>query len=327
VRPEHLGEALRDERAILFPREPPFDAGQQLAQGITQRQVRGAFPVRDAAAGEGQDVLVERHRELGRQARLSLARLPDDHRPDAATAFGGIVERGAEPRQLVPTARERRPETACHRRSSFDDAKQPVHPGFWRDDLDGTGSEPERGRAEQDLSRVRLRLEPAGGRHGTAGQAHRRVADEHLPRLHADAHGEAVALERSADLGCCPQRTQRIVLVRANRAENRDDLVAEQLLEPAAVTLDDVGRAGQPNRHHRLRSFGVELVCLFDLRKQHGDRLARPPLGNRARVECRRWKFEGRVVREDHPLEGTQTLPRLDAELLDQRDPGILVSA
>ena len=91
-------------------------------------------------------------------------------------------------------------------------------------------------------------LEPLGGVHdvahggGVAAGAHR--AHEHLAAVHADPHlhrdldlaGEALHRLLHPERG--PDRPLGVVLVRDRGAEEGDDLVADDLVEPAAERGD-----------------------------------------------------------------------------------------
>ena len=99
-----------------------------------------------------------------------------------------------------------------------------------------------------DLARLGQRLESLRGVHdvahhrGVAAGAHR--ADEHLAGVHADAHPDRDAdlLGDERERLLHPQRgTDRpfgVVLVGDRRAEQRDDLVADDLVEATAEGRD-----------------------------------------------------------------------------------------
>ena len=106
-------------------------------------------------------------------------------------------------------------------------------------DLDGILGQLQRRVADQDLARLGGLLEPGGEvDRVTGGQALRRAGDD-LAGRHADAPLDAQLRERVAHLDRRAQRPERVVLVHDRHAEHRHHRVADELLDAAAVALDD----------------------------------------------------------------------------------------
>ncbi len=99
----------------------------------------------------------------------------------------------------------------------------------------------------QDRAGRRGRLEPGRGvdevarDHALVGGAdgHRRLAGQH-PRAGGDAGAQRA--DRVDQVERRPDRALRVVLARHRRAPDRHDRVADELLDRAAVALDDVAR-------------------------------------------------------------------------------------
>ena len=103
------------------------------------------------------------------------------------------------------------------------------------------------GLPDQDLPRLGRLLEALGDDHRLSRDeplALARVAGDHLARVHPDAHVEAELPGAVQHVVGGAHRPQRVVLVGRGDAEDRHDLVADELLDRPAVTLDD--------RAHRL---------------------------------------------------------------------------
>ena len=138
--------------------------------------------------------------------------------------------------------------------------------------------------AHRHASRPGRALKPRGHVHRVAshrvGLADR--AREHLTRVHADSQLEVHARGQSGvDLGHCilhpearPDGALRVVLMGHRGAEERHDVVADVLVDGAAVALDLVTESKQRAVDLRLHLLGVhslgECGVTGQVREQHG---------------------------------------------------------
>ena len=151
------------------------------------------------------------------------------------------------------------------------------------------------------------RLEPRGHVHGVAddrvGVAHR--PGQHLAGVHPDAKGEVRAVrEPVVHLGhgrlhpeAGPHRALRVVLVRHRGAEDRHHVVADVLVDGAAVALDLLAEPHQRAVHQRLHGLRVhplrERGVAGEVGEQHGHL---PPLLWQRRAGARRGgRCDGRL--------------------------------
>ena len=196
--------------------------------------------------------------DLPDEPALPDARIRSDDHEVSAPALRGGVEDPAQHRQLGLSPHDRRPGAPAPARGrvgadgepGVDRSVAPLHlerpERLVADDLGGgrVGRGP-----DDDLAGRRDRLEPARGVHDIT---HRRDvtaerADEHLAGVHADAHLQVDAhpsrevRERALHLQPAAHRPLGIVLVRDRRAEDRHELVADDLVDAAPVGRD-VGR-------------------------------------------------------------------------------------
>ena len=96
--------------------------------------------------------------------------------------------------------------------------------------------------ADDDLTRLGALLQSLGHDHRLAGDEAvplRRVAGEHLARVDSDRRLQAELRDRALHLLRGPDGPQGVVLVHDGDAEHGHHLVADELLDRAAVTLDD----------------------------------------------------------------------------------------
>ena len=170
-----------------------------------------------------------------------------------------------------------------------------------------------------------MRLQAAGDVHDVA---HRRVvaagaqrADQHLAGVDADAHAHvdaessAVAGERALHLQRGPHGALGVVLVGDRRAEQRDDRVADDLVDPAAEGGDvgrraarSTGRRGSsPARGRASRDMRGEAD---EVGEQH---VTTAPLVGAAR--CRAWPHDG----QKRALSGNPSPARRARHLKDNR--------
>jgi hypothetical protein len=105
------------------------------------------------------------------------------------------------------------------------------------------------------------------------------AADDDLARVDADSRLEPVNGHRLPHLPGRTHRAQRVVLVRDGDAEDRHHRVADELLDRAAVPLEDRAEVGKVPTHARTKGLGVgglaERGRSHEVAEEHGDDLAR----------------------------------------------------
>jgi hypothetical protein len=93
------------------------------------------------------------------------------------------------------------------------------------------------------------------------------AADHDLAGVDADARLQPVLGDRGAHLRGGARRAQRIVLVRDGDPEHRHHRVADELLDPAAVALDDRAQVVEVALHSRAQRLWV--CRLAECRRAH----------------------------------------------------------
>jgi hypothetical protein len=139
------------------------------------------------------------------------------------------------------------------------------------------------------------------------------------------------------------QRALRMILLGSRNAERRHHRVADELLHRAAGALDLLCHRVVETLEQHARSLGILLAelrgadevgeedtCQLPLLagRNRRDRLGVPPLGLRRQLclrPCTRPHVERRILDQDRPLEIVDPAGRLDAELLDEHAPRVLV--
>ena len=99
--------------------------------------------------------------------------------------------------------------------------------------------EPERLLPDQDLARSGGLLEPRGHVDRVSRRQPLLGTGDDLAGVEADTGLDAELGQRLAHLERCPHRTERVVLVQHRHAEHGHDRVPDELLDRAAVRLDD----------------------------------------------------------------------------------------
>ena len=203
--------------------------------------------------------------------------------------------------------------------------------------VDGVRGERVRRLADDHAPGRGHRLQPRGG---VDDVAHRRVlgagerADEHLAGVDADAHADVDGAarpglgHRAGDRLLHPQPGPHgafgVVLVRHRGAEQGEDPVAEQLVDPAAVLGDVVDEAGEAAIDQALGLLGVHVLGERgepdEVGEQHGDDAPLLVGQHAERVPTRR--TEPRSLRDGGSTRGAlhqsvsvrQISPRADAQ-------------
>ena len=147
-----------------------------------------------------------------------------------------------------------------------------------RVDLGGVAGQPICLVTDQDLARLRRLLEASGDVDGIARCEPLLGSGHDLARRDADAALDPELGEGLAHLDRGAQRAQRVVLVQHRDAEDGHDCVADELLDRAAVALDDRLHALEVAREQRPQCLRVERLAELgragDVAEEHGHRLA-----------------------------------------------------
>ncbi len=130
-------------------------------------------------------------------------------------------------------------------------------------------------RADEDLARPRRLLEPRCKIDGLAGdEGGIGVLDDDLARLDTDTRLDAELDDRLAHREGRTSRAQRVVLVRLRYAEGRENCVAGELLDDAAVdrhaVRDQLEEAVHAPPHDLGVGRGDEARRVDDVHEQHG---------------------------------------------------------
>ena len=166
----------------------------------------------------------------------------------ARTVFDRLGECLKEPAQLALAADERRVEPAGKRGRPFVKPEQAARSerlalalqlerGLLR--LDGIAHQACRLRPEENLAAACRLLEAGGDVDGIAGCEPLRGADDDLAGVDANPRLDAELRQRVPHLDRGSQGTQRIVFVELRHAEDGHHRIADELLNGAAVPLDN----------------------------------------------------------------------------------------
>ena len=267
--------------------------GLELLEDLDDGPVRDPLAVREAAAAH--DVGVDITEKLVREARLPDPGASEDSeelaRAIACRAGEGVVQCLQLP--LTPDHRD----VVRPRRLRADRAEPKCAHGrrlplqFER--LDGVGvdrvaDQRERVVSDEDLARGRRLLQARGDVDRVAGckalvrSRHDLASVDADPRLHAELRQGSAHLVGGAD------GSQRVVLVDVRDAEHRHDGVPHELLNGAAVCLDDPTHALEVAGEQGTHGFGVhglaERCRAGDVAEEDADNLPLLP-GRRGRFE------------------------------------------
>ena len=269
----------------------------ELLHDFGDRPVADPFAVGETAAAD--DRRVHAAEELLRESRLADARGAEDREEVARAVAGDAGERPLEQLALPLAADHSRAVTTAGGLVPHRD--QPVggeELGLAlrldrrrRFGLDAVTNQPVGLLAEQHLARLGRLLEPRGDVDRVAGRQPLLGAGDHFAGV--DAHPQleprAVAglelvvqlAEPVSELGGRAHGAQSVVLVHGRHAEDGHHGVADELLDGAAVPLDDRLRGLEVARHHAAQALGVDPLAergrAGDVAEEHRHDLARLP--------------------------------------------------
>ena len=265
----------------------------------------------------------------------------------------GVLE-GAE---LGLPAEQRRVLTAQHR-FSVPDGDEPVgrdglilalqHQGLDRLDLDRVSYEAIGRLADQNLERGRRLLEPRRDVDRIADDQAllgARVPRHHLTGVDAGSVGKPHAIrafelvvqaaQAVSHLRRGPNGAQGVVLVQPRQAEYGHDRVADVLLDPTAVALEDAAHHLEVARHHLAQGLGVEPLAharrALEIGEDDRDGLAHLARRRRGRERRAAEAAEAELVGILLPAAGTDlhelSLGAGSDRPVRSRAPGVLVRA
>ncbi len=279
--------------SLVDPGRAPDDLGN--------RPVGDPLAVRQTVAAQDRRLAGEAGDELGNEATLADAGRAEQGEQAGGPVVDGPSEGLLEAGQFSFSADERAFESAAPAglpgpdgQEAIGDDRQSLALGCDRLhalDLDSIADEVQGDRSEEDLAGRSGLLEACGGIDRVAGHeglAGRRVAGHDLAGVDAGteldrdtAAGAELGVEGGQlgrDLGRGPDRPKSIVLMEGGDTEDGHDGVADELLDGAAVTLDDRPHHREVAAHDRPHRLRVELLAqdrrADDVGEQDGDDFA-----------------------------------------------------
>ena len=253
---ERLAERPRDlvrgRRRVVLSEQRADGEGRGLVRGpqseLLQDLDHGEVgdPLAVGKATTADDVRLDRGQRLHDEPGLADTGVADD-RNERAAALGlhPLPRLENDARARLPSDEERLV-TALRRVSDDEEAVCIDGLGFaleleWLDGLEGRrpADERDRRRADQHLSRLCCLLEAGRHVHRVTGREPFLGAGDDLAGHDADPSLQAELGQRVAHLRRGANRSQRVVLVHRRHAEDRHHRVADELLDCAAVALDD----------------------------------------------------------------------------------------
>ncbi len=158
--------------------------------------------------------------------------------------------------------------------------------------LDRVSSQAQSRLAEQGLTGLRGLLQPRGNVDGVTRREPLLGARDHLAATDADPPLDAELGQGQLHLRRCLERAHCIVFVHGRQPEDRHHGVADELLDDAAMALDDRLHALEIAREQRTERLRVERLAerrrTGDVAKQHGHDLPLlPPLLTSGRTTFR----------------------------------------
>jgi hypothetical protein len=274
-----------------------------LADDLCKRPVRDAVAVGETAAPDDGRVTLDPVGELAHEPRLTDARLADERDEAAPALLAGEPQRVAQALQLLPAPDERRVVATRQRLGVGAHAQQAVRRhGLGLPlqvergkvlRLDRLANEVVCGLADEDLPRSGCALEPRSGVSRVArdevavpGQPSARHRPGSDPRAGVDLEAAAFlevgvhTLEAFAHRQSGPACPQRVVLVRLGHPEDGHERIADELLHPAAVLVDDRLHRLVVGRHHVREDLGIDARAerrrADDVGEEHRHGLAEP---------------------------------------------------
>ena len=302
---------------------------ERLADDLPERPERDAVAVREALTLEHTRCVGDRVGELARELRLPDARGGENREQLRRALADAALEVGVQCVELPLAPDELRVEAAQDRRRAGDDLDEPPRRSL-RLQPGGAADEPLRAGADEGLRRTRHEREPRsrGDDLPVDGEtALVRLPDDRRAGVDADLQARPRAVGAGAKLGGGPQGAERIVLVHRRHAEHAHDRAGVQRLHEGAVALED-----GLGRRLRLADDGPARLGVDDVRRRREEDRDHDDLASRLRQLPPRWpqgcgalRLHRGIVPEDRLLERAECGRRLEAELVGEQLPRLLV--
>jgi hypothetical protein len=276
-----------DSNSFRKPQAISEDASQvaELVDDLGQRPVGDPLAVGEAASDE--DARLRALDELAHEPRLADPGRADDGRELRLALACGTLQRLLEERELMRTADEGRVDRAregAHVGQQLAQAEArhrlrlPLeHKRLHRLCSHLLAHEPLRGLPEQDLACLRRLLQTRGHVDGIAGDERLARPRHDLAGVEPDPHLEAELLHRLAHPGRGPRCPERVVLVSLRDPEHGHRRVADELLDAAAVALEDRAQLGVVAAHRLAQDLRVTALAergrADEVAEQNRDRL------------------------------------------------------
>ncbi len=322
---DRRGHLARDPLSVRFPCEQlvepaPTQSSGGVANDVPQGPVCDPLAVGEAAANEHRRLVAYLGQELLGQPGLADARGAENRHESRGLIPYRLLERGAQLRKLVLSPDHRSVEAARECGSARDNPEQPPGPDWFALALQverierlcehRVAHEPMGRVSDQDLAGARRRFEALRDDDGLTRDervASGRISGDDLPRVDPGPCAELDPVLRAQLLVQRPKRLphlaggadgpQRVVLVDDRDAERGHDRVADELLDRAAVVLEDAADLDEVARDDSPVGLRVEALAEWrrvdDVGENDRDRL--PHLARRGRL------LHGSPTREAEP--------------------------
>ena len=242
--------AKGDARLLGHGRDDALGIDAERNEHLDERPVGDALAIGEAAAAKDVGSLPDTLEEVGDEARLADAGRTEE-REELTGAIGDRILEGAPETLPFPlAAHERRGEVACDRQRVTEDVEEPIcvdRRGLSlqlqrreRLDDDRIADEKSRLGPDENLAVGGALLEPRGDVDRVAGDERLSLsAHDDLARVDPDPCLQLVLGDRLAHLPRRADGAKRVVLVRRRDPEDGHHRIADELLDRAAVTLED----------------------------------------------------------------------------------------
>ena len=289
---ERPGDLVRARRTVALAEQRP-QRGRRLLVGGQRVELLDHLddgPVGDPlAVGEAapaDDACLDAVERLRDQARLADARVADHRHELAGRLRQRPVPRLQKRRQLVRATDEARRVRALGRPRNREqpERRHRLRLPLQRQRLHRLRPRPRLARARASASPINT--SPGCGRllearrdvDGVTGRQPLLGSRDDLAGVDADPAVDAELRERLPHLDRRPARSQRVVLVRRRHAEHRHHRVADELLDRAAVPLDDRLHPLEVAREQSAKRLGIRPLAqrrrTGDVAEEDGDDLA-----------------------------------------------------
>ncbi len=258
-------------------------------QDLDERPVRDALPIREAPPTKDVGRVAHTLEEVRDEARLPDAGRPEEREEPTRAVGHGILVVAPEPLALAVSPDKRRLGPPRERVGVVRYLEQPkgldrLGLPFQRERLDRLDrhrvahEQPGLG-PDQRLRRGGRLLEARSDIDRVAGDKRLTLAtDDDLARVDPDPRLKAVLRDRGTHLRRCTHRPESVVLMRDRDSKNRHHRIADELLDRAAMPLDDRAKILEIPAHPPAQRFGIGRLAqrrrTHEIAEEDGDDLA-----------------------------------------------------